>query len=65
MTSDVSAVLIAVGFFLLILWGANHEASTAVKTTPIEHSVVTHEAECVVEKENYCYRYEIRRIVKE
>lgn len=63
--TDISAVLIAVGFFVLLIWGANHAAPTAVEAKPIEHSIVTHEIVCATEKENYCYRYEVRRIVKE
>lgn len=65
MTSDLIAVLISVGFFGLLLWGASNEAPTAIAVKPIEHKVVTHEVVCVTEKKNYCYRYEVRRVVKE
>ena len=65
MIRDLTAILILIGFFGLLLWGASNEAPIAVEIKPIEHNIVTHEIVCVTEKENYCYRYEVRRAVKE
>ena len=66
MIKNLLPILILVGFFGLLLWGTHYETPTAVHgIKPIEHNIVTHELVCVTEKNNYCYRYEIRRIVKE
>ena len=65
MIKNLLPILVLVGFFGLLIWGAHYEAPTAVAVKPLVHNVVTHEAVCVTEKKNYCYRYEIRRVVKE
>lgn len=66
MIRDLLAVLILLGFFGLLVWGANHEAPTTIPIIkPIEHNTVTHELVCVTAKNDYCYRYEIRRVIKE
>lgn len=66
MIRDLLAGLILISFFGLIIWGAHHEAPTTIPVIkPIEHNIVTHELVCVTVKNDYCFRYEVRRIIKE
>ena len=66
MIRDLLVGILSTGFFGLIIWGANHEAPTTIPMLkPVEHHVVTHELVCVTAKNDYCYRYEIRRVIKE
>ena len=67
MSKDTVLCLIVLILFLgLVVWGVFNEAPTTIpRIRPVTHNITTHEIVCVTVKQDYCYRYEIRKVIQE